>query len=76
MTALAEQAIMSAMQRAKGKKLELDGATEREREATVEYMRLALDAGWSWTRIGQGLGISATGARRYYNRNHRRVRSV
>lgn len=51
-------------------------ATERHRHATVAFMDEALRQRWSWNRMGEALGISGTGARRYYERNRRRTRTV
>lgn len=51
-------------------------AQARERQATVAFVEEALSERWSWERIGRGLGISATAARNYYNRNRYRVTAV
>jgi hypothetical protein len=46
------------------------------REATIEFMDLALEAHWSWETIGRRLAISGTAARRYYQRNRRKVHAT
>jgi hypothetical protein len=48
-------------------------AQEVARERTIEYIDSALTAGWTWPRIGAGLGIGDRGAKNFYHRNRRRV---
>jgi hypothetical protein len=47
-----------------------------ERNATVYFMDTARESHWSWEKIGRSIGITGTAARRFYERNRRRVRSV
>lgn len=75
MTASAEIELQALLHDAKQAREDLQGATDRERYATVTFMDRALALRWSWEAIGQMLGVSGTGARRYYNRNRKRVRS-
>lgn len=75
-SALASAEVQGALDRAKSYRGALEVAQRHERTATVTYIDAALAAGWTWERIGEGLGVSGTGARRYYQRNRRRVRSV
>jgi hypothetical protein len=51
-------------------------AQEHERKRVVMFVDEALASHWSWPQIGRSLGVSATGARRYYERNRRKVRGV
>jgi hypothetical protein len=52
----------------------LDEARLGYRDAYVRYIRDALKAGWSWRRIGKGVGMTDTGARRFWDK-HRTVAS-
>jgi len=47
-----------------------------ERNATVYFIDAAREAHWSWETIGKSIGITGTAARRFYQRNKRKVRSV
>lgn len=76
MSAQAEQALIRALHHARARRDDLTAAQRAERDATVGFIDEALNSRWSWERIGEALGISGTGARRYYSRNRRRVRSV
>jgi hypothetical protein len=49
-------------------------AETNAREATIRFMDSALLALWGWDTIGRELNITATAARRYYNRNRRLMR--
>lgn len=74
MSAQAEQTLMTALYHARARRLDLARVQSEERDATVRFIDEALSSRWSWDRIGTALGISGTGARRYYSRNRRRVR--
>lgn len=50
-------------------------AEEIARAKTMNYIDRALDAGWPWSTIGEHLGNTATGVRRYYHRNRHHVHS-
>lgn len=76
MSARAEQEVQSALREARARRHDLRFAVEEERKATVRFMDEAVSSRWSWDRIGTALGISGTGANRYYRRNRRRVHSV
>lgn len=54
-----------------GARTDLTMAQDRERDLTVAFMRRARQEKWSWTRIGVALGVTATAARRHFNRNER-----
>lgn len=71
MSAGAETVVNHALGNALGYRDTLEVAQGNERLATVTFMDAALANGWNWTRIGGALGITATGARRYYQRNRR-----
>lgn len=74
MSASAEAALTRAMHDA----LEAREGARRhlvwERRATIRFMDEALHNHWSWPKIGEALGITDTAARRYYERNRRKVR--
>lgn len=74
MSAQAETELQTALYTARARRIDLGMAARAEREATVAFIDEALNSRWSWDRIGEALGISGTGARRYYGRNRRRVR--
>lgn len=69
-------ALVTALENARDARANLVSAQERERWLVVAFMDEALRHYWSWERIGESLGVSGTGARRYYVRNRRHVRSV
>lgn len=75
MSARAESELQTALYHARARRIELEAAVRAEREATVGFVDEALNSGWSWERIGTALGITGTGARRYYARNRRKVRA-
>lgn len=76
MSASAETALNTALHRAVQARTELDKARAVERRSVVAFMDEALYQRTSWEKIGEALGVSGTGARRYYQRNRRQVRSV
>jgi hypothetical protein len=39
----------------------------------LRYVRDALQAGWSWRRIGEGLGISEQAVKRYWEAHRQRA---
>jgi hypothetical protein len=47
---------------------------DRERSRIVDYIDAAIKDGWTWQRIGEELGIGASTARDYHDRNKRKVR--
>lgn len=51
----------------------VDRAEHHARLCTIDYVDAALEAGWTWPRIGAELSLSATGIRRYYTRNRRKT---
>lgn len=61
---------------AQAKRASLERAQREEREAVVALIREALLCHWSWRKIASCLGVSDTAARRYYERNHMKVRSI
>lgn len=47
-----------------------DAARQASHIARLRYIRDAREAGWSWPRIGEGLGLTDTAVRNYW-RDHR-----
>lgn len=76
MSASAESTLNGSLHRAKAKRIDLAVAERAEREATIAFMDEARASHWGWGGIGTALGISGNAARRYYERNRRKVRSV
>jgi hypothetical protein len=65
---------LHTLQRAAGlARVELRKAKGREVQTTIDFIDEARRAYWSWDDIGRGLGITPTGARRFYERNKRKV---
>lgn len=55
-------------------KRERKEAVEREyADAYLRFLRDARAAGWSWSRIGDALGISDRAAEKYWTRNRLRA---
>lgn len=73
MSAAAEQTLFASLADARRYREYLRVAKDAERIATIQFMNEALLQRWAWPRIGDALGISATAARRYYERNKRDV---
>lgn len=71
MSASAEAAVTGRLYEARQARQLLSNARTSERDATVTFVDEALLSHWTWERIGTSLGITATAARRYYQRNRR-----
>lgn len=76
MSASAEQTLIELAEAAREARAGLKGSVDAERRATVAFMDEALLARWSWNRIADVLSVSDVAARRYYQRNRQKVRSV
>lgn len=76
MSAATEMSIRAALEDSLAARGRLQSAQEAERLRTIEFMDEALAAHWGWKGIGRALGVTDTAARRYYERNRRKVRSV
>lgn len=76
MTAMAQAMLNETHDRARAARTAAAAARERERVETIAFMEEALHHHWSWERIGKGIGVSATAARNYYNRNRYSVKAV
>lgn len=75
MAASVEMTLNSTLHLALTRRQALQRTILSEREATIAFMDAALHSHWSWESIGRALEISGTAARRYYERNRRKVRS-
>lgn len=42
-------------------------------DAYLRYVRDGLEAGWSWRRIGEGLGLTEQAVKRYWSAHRQRV---
>lgn len=76
MAASVESEVFSALHAATGARRSLRSAQQNERRAVVMFIDRARAACWSWTRIGEALGISEVAARRYYERNRKNMRGM
>ncbi len=76
MSAAAERHIALCLHSAREARVVHGRAESRERLAVVTFIDEALRQQWSWSRIGEALGVTDTAARRYYQRNRRKIRSV
>lgn len=74
MSVSAEQALRSSLHEATRQRARLREREREEREATIRFMDEALHNHWSWSKVGEALGVTDTAARRYYQRNRRKVR--
>jgi hypothetical protein len=59
------------LEKAQQQRMQRQFAAEAERRAVMVFMQMALEHDWTWKQIGDALGISDTGARRYFDRNFR-----
>lgn len=73
MTAGDQQAAETALETALKLRNKAKSAERAARTGTMLFIDAALTARWTWAVIGTRLGVSATGARRYYARNRRRI---
>lgn len=73
MSASAEVMVVTALHMAKDARKRLATAKTTERDAVVRFVDEALQSHWTWDRIGTSLGVTATAARRYYQRNRRKT---
>lgn len=73
MSAASEMALNGALAAALTARTQRVTAEMGERGATIRFMREAKRNHWSWDMIGKALSISATAARRYFERNDHKV---
>lgn len=73
MAASLDQAAVGALADALDKRERRDAADAEYADAYLRFLRDARAAGWSWRRIGDGLGISDRAAERYWDRNRMRA---
>ena len=53
--------------------LGIEQARELHRQRVAEFIHVAREARWTWQEIGRALGVTDTGARRFYFRNRGRL---
>jgi hypothetical protein len=51
----------------------IEHARQRHRQRVVEFIDIARRNNWTWQEIGKALGVTDTGARRFYFRNRGRL---
>lgn len=73
MTVEGERRAIEAMRAVEAASKRAAKAATEERLAKIDYIDEALRAGWTWNRIGAGIGQTSTAVRRYYHRNRRRT---
>lgn len=73
MAASLDQAAVGALADALSKRERKDAADAEFADAYLRFLRDARAAGWSWRRIGDGLGITDDAAERYWNKHKMRA---
>lgn len=73
MSAQDEVDLKFKLDQARLSRLKHESAELIARSHTIRYMREALRQHQSWSEIGEALGITDTGARRYFERNRLKV---
>lgn len=73
MAASRDQAAVVALADALRKRERKEVAEAEFADAYLRYLRDGRDAGWSWTRIGEGLGMTGRGCELYWKRNKMRA---
>lgn len=73
MAASTDEAALVSLFAASNASRTLESAQRAHHEARLRYLRDARAAGWSWPRIADGLGLTATAVRRYWSTHRMEV---